>query len=213
MRKTEIRKEYKFITDNQSESKHTIFIRKNYKKLYPNRKITSLYFDTIDIKLYKKSLDLDIDKFKVRFRQYNNIGDIFKEIKLNLSDGRQKEIEKTNYKSLDEIKFFQYQGLNLFPIIKIFFDREYFYHEGVRVTIDTNLQAKIDKFFNLAEPTYTSDKNIVEYKLNDSFKEHSSEISKRLLINESLSIEDNFYKNPVSFSKYTYTLGKLSKNI
>ena len=130
------------------------FLLEKIIKLYPNRKITSLYFDTIDFKLYKKSLDLDIDKFKVRFRQYNNIGDIFKEIKLNLSDGRQKIIEKTNYESLDKIKFFQYQGLNLFPIIKIFFDREYFYHEGVR-TIDTNLQAKIDKFFNLAEPTYT----------------------------------------------------------
>ena len=38
MKKTEIRKEYKFISDIQSESKHTIFIRKNYKKLYPNEK-------------------------------------------------------------------------------------------------------------------------------------------------------------------------------
>ena len=33
MKKTEIRKEYKFISDIQSESKHTIFIRKNYKTI------------------------------------------------------------------------------------------------------------------------------------------------------------------------------------
>ena len=212
MKKTEERKEYKFILNSQSKSKQLFFIRKDYKKLHPSRKITSLYFDTIDLKIYRNSLDVDVDKFKVRFRQYNNIGEIYKEIKLNLPDGRKKEIEKTSYKSLEQIKFSYYRGLNLFPIVKISFDREYFYKGGVRITIDSNLEAKISKFFNLTESTYYSNKNIVEYKLNNSFKEHRNELSKKLLIDESISIEDSFYNNPVSFSKYTYSIGKLFKN-
>ena len=213
MKKTEARKEYKFILDSHSKSKQLFFIRKDYKKLHPSRKITSLYFDTIDLKIYRNSLDVDVDKFKVRFRQYNNIGDIYKEIKLNLPNGRKKEIEKTSYKSLEQIKFSYYRGLNLFPVVKISFDREYFYKGGVRITIDSNLEAKVSKFFNLAESTYYSDKNIVEYKLNNSFKEHGNELSKKLLIDESISIEDYFYNNPVSFSKYTYSIEKLFKNI
>ena len=142
MKKTEERKEKKFILNSQSKSKQLFFIRKDYKKLHPSRKITSLYFDTIDFKIYRNSLDVDVDKFKVRFRQYNNIGEIYKEIKLNLPDGRKKEIEKTSYRSLDQIKFSYYRGLNLFPVVKISFDREYFY-KGVIQFILNNVLVRV----------------------------------------------------------------------
>ena len=48
--KAEERKEYKFILNSQSKSKQLFFIRKDT-KIHPSRKITSLYFDTIDFKI------------------------------------------------------------------------------------------------------------------------------------------------------------------
>ena len=70
MKKTEIRKEYKFIENEDSKADHLSHIRNNYKKLHPSRNIQSLYLDTINLKIYNDSLSNDVDKFKIRFRKY-----------------------------------------------------------------------------------------------------------------------------------------------
>ena len=69
-KKPEFRKEYKFIVDNRKLDNFYNFYDKIFTNLYPNRKIVSLYFDTVDLKLYKRSLLNDVDKFKFRFRLY-----------------------------------------------------------------------------------------------------------------------------------------------
>ena len=69
-KKGEFRKEYKFIVDNRKLDNFFNFYDNTLTNLYPNRKIVSLYFDTVDFKLYKKSLLNDVDKFKFRFRLY-----------------------------------------------------------------------------------------------------------------------------------------------
>tara|TARA_B100001996_G_scaffold382405_1_gene374141 strand:+ start:2475 stop:3119 length:645 start_codon:yes stop_codon:yes gene_type:complete len=212
MKKTEVRKEYKFIEDEQSKADHLFYIRNNYNTLYPSRNIQSLYLDTIDLRIYKDSLRNDIDKFKVRFRQYDKNKKITQEVKINSSSGRYKLVENTKYKSLSEINSYTHRGLSLYPVVTISFHREYYFLRNVRVTIDTNLKSKMNKFFNPVEPLYFSPKRIIEYKLKDSFNEKNNNITRKLFIDDSLSIEDKLYKGSESFSKYTYSISKLIQN-
>tara|TARA_X000000368_G_C23055286_1_gene723557 strand:- start:617 stop:1261 length:645 start_codon:yes stop_codon:yes gene_type:complete len=212
MKKTEIRKEYKFIENEDSKADHLSHIRNNYKKLHPSRNIQSLYLDTINLKIYNDSLSNDVDKFKIRFRKYEKNKEIRKEIKINSSKGRYKLVESTIHNSLNEIDTYFYKGLALHPIVTISFHREYYFLGNVRVTIDTNLKSKLNKFFNLVEPEYFSSKKIIEYKLNDSFNEEKNNFTEKTLIDESTSIEDKLFKSSESFSKYTYSISKLMKN-
>ena len=55
-KKPEFRKEYKFILGNRELDNFYNFYDRIFTNLYPNRKIVSLYFDTVDLKLYKRSL-------------------------------------------------------------------------------------------------------------------------------------------------------------
>ena len=119
MKKTEIRKEYKFIENEDSKADHLSHIRNNYKKLHPSRNIQSLYLDTINLKIYNDSLSNDVDKFKIRFRKYEKNKEIRKEIKINSSKGRYKLVESTIHNSLNEIDTYFYKGLALHPIVTI----------------------------------------------------------------------------------------------
>lgn len=205
--KVELRKEYKFISDVNSGNHDLFFIRGNYEKLYPKRKISSLYFDTFNLKLYKDSLNNDVDKSKIRFRQYGGSQTINKEIKINSNLGRLKFIETTNYENFDEIEPFIYKGFLIQPIVLISFDREYFLKKNSRITIDTKLVSKLSKSFNLSQAEYFSTKSIIEYKLKDNAQKNT--IFEKLFIDETNSIEDSLFRNPQSFSKYTYSLSKL----
>ena len=46
----------------------------------------------------------DAEKSKLRFRQYNEEGQVYKEIKVSNLFGKSKLVEKTDFKSLDDIK-------------------------------------------------------------------------------------------------------------
>ena len=83
------RKEYKFVLKNNELENFLFSIRNKINVLYPTRQIASLYYDTFDFLLYKKSRDIDTNKMKVRVRKYGNKNQYFKEIKLNDSEGRE----------------------------------------------------------------------------------------------------------------------------
>ena len=77
-----IRKEYKFVLENKS-LKFLSFTPK-LSKNYILKKNYCLYFDTPDFQLYKNSILNDVDKTKIRFRQYpQKNSKIYKEIKIN----------------------------------------------------------------------------------------------------------------------------------
>ena len=205
---TEIRKEYKVVYDNNKKNSNEIFnIRSTLKTLYPPRKIASLYMDTIDLKIYRDSQLSDVNKFKLRFRQYDNKSSIQKEIKKNTELGRKKIIENTNYENLDDIKPLYFKSMSLFPIVKISFLREYYYKKNLRVTVDTDLVAKTSSFFDLNESVFISNKNVVEFKLKNTL--YKNNFLSKLTINDELSIEDKINLTPVSFSKYTHSVENL----
>ena len=84
----EERKEYKFLL---SEKKKYEFLYKNKDELtmlFPKRKITSLYFDTLNFDLFENSILYDVEKFKIRIRTYSNTNKFFEEIKSNLFSGK-----------------------------------------------------------------------------------------------------------------------------
>ena len=65
--KTENRFEIKFIMSNIE----LIKLKKKYSlsnKLYPTRKITSIYYDTSNFKYFYRSINRDIDSIKYRIR-------------------------------------------------------------------------------------------------------------------------------------------------
>ncbi len=204
----EIRKEYKAVCTRGNPNSDKIFeIRNNYKTLYQPRRIESLYMDTIDFKLYKMSNFMDTRKFKFRYRQYNNSSKIKKEIKLNTQLGRKKLIEDTKFLDLDDIKPTTYNSYSLVPIVKISFLREYYFTKNLRITIDTDLKAKLSTYIDLNESEYISAKEIIEFKLNET--NYYENILNKILINNEISIEDHIPFTTESFSKYTHAIENL----
>ena len=191
--KLETRKEYKFIFSNNQI--HQIFSQfdSKLKKLHPQRKIESIYLDTIDFELYKKSIFLDVDKFKVRYRKYPDSSNIYFEAKHNTKNGKFKEKILSELNSFDEIKNVIYKGYHLEKSLVVNYIRSYYFFRNLRILIDQNLSFKgtNNRLQNNFEQKY--DHNIVEYKL----------------LNEDSDIEKYFLSNPIKFSKYDYGIQKI----
>jgi len=190
----EARKEYKFVLNSYELQNFLQIIDKSQEPLFNQRFIESLYMDTVGYKLYTDSNFNDVDKFKVRFRQYDKKGPIFLETKYNKATGRlKKSVEIKKYVNLDEINNFFYHNLFLMPALKVSYTRNYVKYKNTRITIDKNLKFTSSKQRTRTSYCYKSNLIVVEYKL----------------LNDDTNIEKNFFKNPVSFSKYNYGLGKV----
>ena len=193
---SEDRKEFKFIfNNNQLEDFKFNYKLTNDKKLFEKRKITSLYLDTINYDLFQISKASDIEKFKLRYRQYNDSSDIYEEIKFSKASGKSKEKKATRYKNLNEISNKMYKNFNLIPCIFISYEREYYHHYDTRITIDKNILFRSSIKRTKSEVKYLFIPNVIEFKLNSKNKE----------------IEKYLPKNPIAFSKFTTGIEKLYK--
>ena len=188
-KKPEFRKEYKFVLDSRQLNSFYKFYDNIFSSLHPNRRIVSLYFDTIDFKLYNKSILDDVDKFKYRFRQYPSIStNISKEIKFNTKKGKEKISEKTNFVKFEDIPNQIYGGYNLVPTLYVNYYRDYYeIDKKIRVTIDKKINFHVPKDRSLFSKGNSIDNTVVEFKL---LTEKIEDISKY------------FFTNPVAFSKY-----------
>lgn len=189
----ETRKEYKFIYSNIQI--HQIFsqFERELNILHPQRTIESIYFDTVDFELYKKSNFLDVDKFKVRYRKYPDSNNIYFEAKHNTKNGKFKEKKLTKLNSFDEIKYVWYKGYHLEKSLVVKYQRSYYSFRNLRITIDKNFSVTGTNNRLLHNFEHNTDKNIVEFKL----------------LNEDSNIEKYFLSNPVKFSKYDYGIQKI----
>jgi len=79
----DLRLEKKFVLGKNKEFFFKKFLLNNYfKKLYPSRKINSIYLDTLDYNFIRDNIDGISDRKKIRFRWYNDdTKNIFFEIK------------------------------------------------------------------------------------------------------------------------------------
>ena len=182
----EVRKEYKFLYSKQQLYLFLNSFDNSLKLLYPERVINSLYLDTSNYKYYFDAVKNDVNKTKLRFRQYGSENQIYFEKKINNSNGKFKEKEKVKIKSFNEVENILYEGNTLTPVLTVNYLRKYFLFKNVRITIDENINYISTKNRTLHHDEKSFDKIIVEFKLFDSNPD----------------IESFFITNPIAFSKF-----------
>ena len=119
-------------------------IKKGAKKIYKDRKISSLYFDNYKKDMFYDSLEGLTPRKKIRVRKYPN--DISKkllfEIKISSVEGRFKTNKLINDKYFKDIKnkgiFDNKYGICK-PVLNVSYMREYFKMDDVRITLDSDI--------------------------------------------------------------------------
>lgn len=174
------------------------FLSKNSaKKIYEPRKIKSLYFDNLQLEMYKDSIEGSVPRKKIRIREYPNSKDIkyYLEIKTSSVEGRFKTREVINEKKNNFIKKFGYLDKNYgtcLPNFYISYNREYYLLDDVRISIDKDIN--YTNYLN--KKTYSDNKAIVELKTN--INKSSDDLAKK------------FPFQKIRFSKYCFAVDNLN---
>ncbi len=163
------------------------------KKIYPDRKVSSLYFDNQNLNMYYDSVEGLIPRKKIRIRTYNNQllskENINIEKKITSAEGRFKET--SSVKNIDEkLKFgiFDQNYGVCKPIIKVSYERAYYSVLNYRVTLDQNIVYFLQESFNESLRKKKDENIVVEIKSQNTFS-----------IND---IYDKFPFQRIRFSKY-----------
>ena len=163
------------------------------KKIYPDRKVSSLYFDNQNLNMYYDSVEGLIPRKKIRIRTYNNQllskENINIEKKITSAEGRFKET--SSVKNIDEkLKFgiFDQNYGVCKPIIKVSYERAYYSVLNYRVTLDKNIVYFLQESFNESLRKKKDENIVVEIKSQNTYS-----------IND---IHDKFPFQRIRFSKY-----------
>ena len=159
------RQEIKFLIN--SKEKYELIDKNQLKKLFPDRVVESVYFDTKDLQFFNLSEEGITPRFKIRIRGYNNKRLDNLEIKTTNNYHREKVVIKNfifdNYelhKNLKKIGIKQ----TVQKKIRIKYLRSYYKLENVgRITLDRNIE-----FLSPEESFHNSKKikqNILEVKV------------------------------------------------
>lgn len=161
---------------------------KGYLKLYPDRKIKSLYFENLNNQMFIDSEEGITPRKKIRIRNYpeNNIKEFFIEKKTSSQEGRFKTTDKIKENKLAKEIFDLKYGICK-PIVTVSYLREYYKVDNFRLTLDRNL-----KFKKYSKFSYT--KEIKSNKLSLEIKSNFNYPLDKL--------EEYFYFERIRFSKY-----------
>tara|TARA_A100001011_G_scaffold363029_1_gene412604 strand:- start:442 stop:1038 length:597 start_codon:yes stop_codon:yes gene_type:complete len=170
--------------------------KKSVKSIHYPREIKSLYFENMNLDLYKDSIEGLVPRKKIRIRNYPDDQDkrFYLEIKNSAIEGRYKTRKVINEKEFDLKKIngiYDNQYGVCYPKLYVNYLREYSIIDNVRISIDTNIKYKDFKTgFEVND-----DRIIVELKTS---------------INKNLDelIED-FPMQRIRFSKYCFAAEKL----
>lgn len=184
------RKEKKFML-TRSELKLFKFslLEKGMKVLYPKRIIKSCYFDTKNLNMFHDSEEGILPRKKIRYRWYNSIQEVNKEIKISSIEGRYKKtyfVGNIELSELNQTKIYDRDYGAIYPYIFIKYSREYYLYKKLRFTFDTNIEyEKIDSDIS----SKSTDQNCV------------MEIKASSTINDDY-LEKIMFKQTERFSKY-----------
>ena len=139
------RHEIKFIISTKEK---TNFINKNnLKKIFPDRIVESIYFDTKDLQFFSLSEEGVTPRFKIRLRGYNNEKTSNLEIKKTKNYHREKVVLKNfRFNSFELHKTLKSMGINniVDQKIRVKYLRSYYELKNLgRITMDENIE-----FFN-----------------------------------------------------------------
>ena len=166
---------------------------KSAKKLYDNRIIRSLYFDNINLDMYRDSVEGSVPRKKIRIRHYPNSKDknYYLEIKTSAVEGRYKTrkiIKKEDFESYKKNGIFDSNYGTCIPNFYVSYKREYVKIGDVRISIDEEISYEN----YLSNNVFFDNKLIVELKTS---------------INKNL---DDFIKDfpfqKIRFSKYCFAV-------
>ena len=139
------RHEIKFIINKKEKIN---FINKNHlNKIFPDRIVESIYFDTKDLQFFSLSEEGVTPRFKVRLRGYNNEKPSNLEIKKTKNYHREKIVLKNfQFNSFELHKTLKSMGINniVDQKIRVKYLRSYYELKDLgRITMDENIE-----FFN-----------------------------------------------------------------
>ena len=166
---------------------------KSAKKLYDNRIIRSLYFDNINLDMYRDSVEGSVPRKKIRIRHYPNSKDknYYLEIKTSSVEGRYKTrkiIKKEDFELYKKNGIFDSNYGTCIPNFYVSYKREYVKIGDVRISIDEEISYEN----YLSNNVFFDNKLIVELKTS---------------INKNL---DDFIKDfpfqKIRFSKYCFAV-------
>ena len=166
---------------------------------YPGRKISSLYFDNMSLKMFLDSEEGCVPRKKIRVRHYPNTGILNSfnlETKISSVEGRYKKnnkITENEFKIICGKGFFDLDYGHCYPKIIVEYFREYYLLKGQRITLDYGIR------FN-------------NYQSNAFFKNYENLI---IEIKGDEKFNKDYFQNILPFdrsrfSKYTYAIKKLS---
>ena len=117
---------------------------KKYYKLYPDRKIKSLYFDNLNNQMFSDSEEGITPRKKIRIRNYPNSKNqqFFFEKKISSPDGRFKEkkiLNNSEFEILKKYGYFDDYYKSCHPKLFVEYLREYYDVNICRLTIDTQI--------------------------------------------------------------------------
>ena len=157
--------------------------------LYPERIISSLYFDTSNKNCHTDSIEGVIPRKKIRIRNYPEIDKkkFLLEEKTSSAEGRfktSKKISLTDVNRIISYGYFDKMYGHLKPIMHVEYLREYYIYKDYRITIDNKINYRLFKKQNIKiDPM-----SVVELKYN-------TKIEDDVIIN-------SFSNKTTRFSKY-----------
>lgn len=166
---------------------------KSAKKLYDNRIIRSLYFDNINLDMYRDSVEGSVPRKKIRIRHYPNSKDknYYLEIKTSSVEGRYKTrkiIKKEDFELYKKNGIFDSNYGTCIPNFYVSYKREYVKIGDVRISIDEEISYE-------------------NYLSNNIFFDNKLIVELKTSINKNL---DDFIKDfpfqKIRFSKYCFAV-------
>lgn len=140
---------------------------KGFKKQYPDRKISSIYFDNNNYKIFEDSEEGLLPRKKIRIRYYpqSKINKYSLEIKISSIEGRYKTSRVINNGEMSHyIENSYYDNLYgpVSPICIVEYIREYYIKGSIRITFDKNI-----KYINYKNKVFFDEQNsVIEIKAN-----------------------------------------------
>ncbi len=170
----------------QSSLIRNYILEKGFKKNYKKRKITSIYFDDINLNCLRDNVNGNRERYKIRLRWYDdnfensNLEIKFKDgflgykIRYPLFDEK-KNLNNLIYKTNKWVK--NNFGLYMRPSLKVSYLREYYTYKNLRLTIDNKMNA-----FKIIGASYSTtnllNNEVIEIKYNRKNDNHFREIYK-----------------------------------
>ena len=117
-------------------------------RLYPARNIASSYFDNENLDLFRDSEEGLLPRKKFRLRCYPNFDDEILyslETKISSVEGRfktSKPFVLNLNENLTDVEFVDRSYGILKPVVEISYLREYFFVQGIRITLDSDITYK-----------------------------------------------------------------------